>query len=117
MKCITGADLDERPKLTELREMVSQGLLDVVVATNFDRLSRDQIHQAVILHELNRHKVGVELTEESFENDANGRLVRNLAGYFAEVEREKLRDRTMRGKRQRVKQGLMMPAACSALRI
>jgi site-specific DNA recombinase len=105
----SGAYLEERPRLTELRDMVCKGLIDVVVVTNFDRLSRDQIHQAVILHEMDRHSVRLELTEESFENDANGRFIRSLAGYFAEVERDKIKSRTARGRLQRVQQGLMIP--------
>ena len=105
----TGAEFDERPRLSELREMARRGLLDVVVATNFDRISRNQIHQHVILYQLGLYDVTLELTEEHFEDDADGDLQRTLKGYFAQMEREKTRDRTMRGKRQRVREGLIIP--------
>jgi site-specific DNA recombinase len=95
--------------MAELREMMCKQQIDVVVLTTLDRLSRDQNHQTVILYEAEKYGVRIELTEESYEDSPSGKIMRTFAGIFAEMERQKIRDRTIRGKMHRVRQGLMMP--------
>src|SRR6266496_2957892 len=48
----TGAQYRERPGLTELRERVRAGAVDVLVAHALDRLSRNQAHLAIIAEEI-----------------------------------------------------------------
>ncbi|MCX6658789.1 MAG: recombinase family protein, partial [Candidatus Bathyarchaeota archaeon] len=42
----------ERPKLTELREMVRSEKIDTVVVYSLDRLSRDPVHGVILMQEL-----------------------------------------------------------------
>src|SRR5215211_6657549 len=47
----TGAEWRERPGLTQLREAVRQGEVNVVLAFALDRLSRKQAHLAILAEE------------------------------------------------------------------
>jgi site-specific DNA recombinase len=105
----SGAELVTRPKINQLLDMVQRQQVDVVVLTALDRLSRDQIHQTVILYRIEEYGARIELTEETFEDSPQGKLMRTFAGFFAEMERQKILERTVRGKRQRVREGLMIP--------
>jgi site-specific DNA recombinase len=101
--------LDERPRMSELRQMIHNQEIGVVVLATLDRLARNQNHQEVVLYEAEKYSVKVELTEEQYEDSAVGRHLRSVMGFIAELEREKIKDRMTRGMRQRVRQGLMIP--------
>ena len=47
----------ERPKLTELRELVRNEQINVVVVYCLDRLSRDPTHGVILTQELEKHNV------------------------------------------------------------
>jgi site-specific DNA recombinase len=97
--------LDERPVLTHLRERVRAGGIDVVVGHAVDRISRQSVHLAVLLYEWENAGARLELVTESFEDSAVGRFLRNAKAFVAEVEAEKIRERTQRGKLARVAAG------------
>src|SRR5688500_3448406 len=60
----TGAELYERRSLSDLRELVRTGQLDVIVAYAVDRFSRDQNHLGVLFVEADQHGVRVETASE-----------------------------------------------------
>src|SRR5687767_15124904 len=101
----SGSELWERPKLSALREAVRRREVDVVVAYAIDRLSRDPVHLGVILSEAEHAGVTVEFVTEPLDNSPEGQLIRFVKGYAARVEREKARERTLRGKHARVSSG------------
>jgi DNA invertase Pin-like site-specific DNA recombinase len=43
----TGFELDERPLLSRLRQMMPDGLVDVILVNELDRLTRSQTHLEV----------------------------------------------------------------------
>ena len=100
----SGATLD-RPGLDRVRRMVTGGELDVIVAHAVDRLSRSQNHIGILLDELERHVVKIETVTEPFEASATGRFIVQARAFTAEVEREKIAERTMRGKRETARRG------------
>jgi DNA invertase Pin-like site-specific DNA recombinase len=106
----SGAELAKRPKMSELRDLIRKQKIDVVVATTLDRIGRSQTHQTVVLYEAEEHGVRLELTEEVCEDTDTGRLMRMFSGFFAEIEREKIQGRTLRGKQQRAREGKMLPS-------
>jgi len=81
----------------------------VLVLINLDRLARNQRHQEVILYEAAKYGVEVELVLEKYEDTSVGRHMRSLAGFVAEIERERIRERTQRGIKGRIKSGKIMP--------
>jgi site-specific DNA recombinase len=101
----SGTELWERRQLTELREAIRQKAIRAVIAYAIDRLSRDPAHLGVILSEAEHHGVAVEFVTEPLDNSPEGQLIRFVRGYVAKVEAEKIRERSLRGKRARVQAG------------
>src|SRR5262245_31440027 len=101
----TGTELWERPKLTALRSAIRQGAVTHLIAYALDRLSRDPVHLGVILSEAEHHGVAVEFVTEPLDDSPEGELIRFVRGYAAKVEREKIRERSIRGKRDRITGG------------
>ena len=101
----SGAELWDRPQLTLLRQAIRQKAVDVVVCYAIDRLSRDPVHLGVILSEAEHAGVPVEFVTEPLDDSPEGQLIRFVKGYAARVEREKARERTLRGKHARVSSG------------
>ncbi len=100
----SGSTLD-RPGIERLRLLLRQGAVDVVVAYAVDRLSRDQNHIGVILSEAEQASAQLQFVTEDFEDTASGRFILAARAYVGAVEREKIAERTMRGKTERAKSG------------
>jgi site-specific DNA recombinase len=107
---ISGATLD-RPALTQLRDGVRDGRYRVVLVHAPDRLARTLVHQLVLLEEFKRAGARVEFLTTPAEDTAEGRLLLNVSGVIAEFEREKIRERTLRGKREKARRGLVVSPA------
>jgi site-specific DNA recombinase len=105
----TGAELFDRPQLGRLRESVRRQEVDVVIAHALDRLTRNQTHLGVILSEADYAGVAIELVTERLEDTPEGRLLQSVRGFVAEVERLKIAERTVRGRRARAEAGKMLP--------
>jgi site-specific DNA recombinase len=101
----TGTELWERPQLAKMREAVRNREVDVVVAFAIDRLSRDPVHMGVIVSEAEHAGVAVEFVTEPLDNSPEGQLIRFVRGYAAKVEHEKIKERTIRGRRARAQSG------------
>ena len=95
----------ERDGLDELRDALRRGEAEVVVAFAVDRLSRSQNHIGILFDEFERAGVRLEFVTERFEDTAVGRFILAARAFIAEVEREKIAERTMRGKEERARSG------------
>ena len=100
----SGASL-ERDGLEELRGMLRRGEADTVVAYAVDRLSRNQNHIGILFDEFQRAEAQLEFVTERFEDTAVGRFILAARAFIAEVEREKILERTTRGKTERALSG------------
>jgi site-specific DNA recombinase len=105
----TGAVYRDRPGLTAMRELVRAGTVNVIVAHALDRLSRNQAHLAILIEEAEDHGVRPELVTEAFDNTAFGRFYRSARAFAAEVELEKISERTQRGRAARLASGKPHP--------
>jgi site-specific DNA recombinase len=103
----SGATLD-RPGMDALRERLPDA--EVVVAYAVDRLSRDQNHIGILFDAFQRHKARLELVTEAFEDTAVGRFIIAARAFVGEVEREKIRERTSRGRARRAAEGSFIGA-------
>lgn len=101
----TGAELFDRPKLTQIRTAVKANEIDAVIFYAVDRLSRNTNHVGLIVTECDYHGVALECVSEPFDNTPEGKLLAAVRGFVGEVEREKIRERTMRGKRAKAEAG------------
>ena len=104
----SGAVLHERPRLAALRDAARRGEFSVVVCYAVDRLARNQAHLYIVAEELEGNGIRLEFVTEDFEDSAVGKFIRSAKAFAAEVEREKLRERSMRGKLARVQAGKLM---------
>ncbi len=95
----------ERPKLNELRELVRAREIDVLVVYCLDRLSRDPTHGVILIQEIEKHNVSLEAVTETVDCSELGKLISYIRGFAAKLEAEKIRERTMRGKRKRAEAG------------
>ncbi len=95
----------ERPEMDKLRELVRTEVIDIVVCHSLDRLTRDPGHGVIITQELERHHVGLEAITETVDSTEIGKLITYIRGYASKAEAEKIRERTIRGKRARAKEG------------
>ena len=100
----SGFSLD-RPGIERLRMLLRQGTVDVVVAYAVDRLSRNQNHIGVLFDEVEQAGAQLQFVTEKFEDTAIGRFILAARAFVGEVEREKIADRTMRGKAERARSG------------
>lgn len=101
----TGAQYRDRPALDRLREQVRARTVDLVVAYAVDRLSRNQAHLYILVEEFEDHGARLEFVTEDFEDSAVGRFLRSAKAFAAEVEREKLAERSVRGRRATIAAG------------
>jgi site-specific DNA recombinase len=103
---ITGTTMD-RPGLGRLRRLVRDGAIDVVLMYDVDRLSRELAHLLILKPELER-RARLEFVLSKFEDSPSGRLFFGIRGVIAQYERELTRERTMRGRRERARSGLLV---------
>jgi site-specific DNA recombinase len=102
----SGATLD-RPALAKLRDAVRVGAFDLVLVHDPDRLSRRLAHQLLLLEEFQVHGAQVEFLTTPSEDTPEGRLLLNVRGVIAEYERTKIIERTLRGRREKARRGLI----------
>src|SRR5258708_27613523 len=103
----SGADL-ARPGLGKIREMVRARTVDVVVVHDPDRLSRKLAHQAILLEEFERAGVRLEFITMPPADTPEAKMLLGVKSMFAEYEREKIRERTLRGRREKARQGFIV---------
>ncbi len=100
----SGFTLD-RPGMEQIRHLLRQGAVDVVLSYAVDRLSRNQNHIGVLLDAAEQAGARLEFVTERFEDSAIGRFIVGARAFIGEVEREKIAERTMRGKAERARSG------------
>jgi site-specific DNA recombinase len=103
----SGGDFHERPRLSELRAAIRAGEIDVVIAYAVDRVSRTQTHIWILLDELERAKARLEIVSEPLDQTPTGKFILSARAFAAEVERQKVRERTSRAVRSRAASGLL----------
>ena len=101
----TGAELWDRRKLSQVRADLKTGQYAALICYSTDRLSRDPIHLAILAEECERAGVALHFASETFDDSDEAALIRYIKGYSSKKEREKIRERGLRGKYQRALNG------------
>jgi site-specific DNA recombinase len=89
----------QRPQLDALRDMVDRGEVDIVLAYDTDRLSRDPDHLSYLAKYFLDAGVQLEFVRMPTENTDEGRLLMYVQGYSSKKKITKFVDRSRRGKR------------------
>ena len=107
-KCLrdtaSGFTLD-RPGIDLIRDMLAEGTVEVVIAYAVDRLSRRQSDVGVLFNEVQQAGARLDFVTEECDDSAMGYFMMMARSFVAEAEREKIAERTMRGKGERARQG------------
>jgi len=105
----TGSLYRERALLTKLRQMARNKEFDVVIINTFDRLSRNQTHLAVLIDEMEHLGISIDCVKEKLDDTSAGQFMRSALGFVAQIEREKIIERTYTGRRKRAQDGKLTP--------
>jgi len=87
-----------RPALETLRDQVGNHEIDRIVVLCPDRLARKQAHQYILAEEFTRCGVTLEFLNHPISSSAEDQLFFQMQGAIAEYEREKIMERSRRGK-------------------
>lgn len=104
----TGSLYRERKDLSKIRQMARNHEFDVLIINTYDRLSRNQTHFAVLLDEMQHLKISVACVKEKLDDTPMGVFVRQTLGFVAEIERQKIIERTEDGRKKRIESGKML---------
>ena len=102
----TGSNMD-RPGLQDMIKDVENGKLDMVLVYKLDRLSRSQKDTLYLIEDVfDKHGVSFTSITENFDTSTPfGKATLGMLAVFAQLEREKIKERTMAGKDGRAKEG------------
>src|SRR3954469_19010910 len=89
-----------RPELDATLDRLGPG--DTLLCYALDRLSRSQVDTAILVDRIESAGASLALVTEDFEKSATGTFLRGAKAFAAELEREKIAERTGRGLRARV---------------
>ncbi len=94
----SGYQYRERKKLSLMRERYREGKINGVVIRTLDRLIRSQTHVAILMEEMEHYGITLYSVKEVIDDTPMGKFARMVLAFVAEMEREKIMDRTITGK-------------------
>lgn len=100
----TGISL-ARPGMDEVRDLVEAGGVDLVLAQDADRITREPVHRALLDEEFARYGCKLMALDDWGDDSHEGQLLKFLKGWVAKGERLKTAERTRRGLLRKVKEG------------
>ena len=102
----TGADMN-RPGLQAMIKDCEAGKIDMVLVYKLDRLSRSQKDTLYLIEDVfEKNNVGFTSMTENFDTSTpHGKFIIGILAVFAQLEREKIRERTSLGKKARAADG------------
>lgn len=98
----------DREELNEAVMRARKGDFDVLVVGKWDRLSRNQVQQHVIIYQFDKYGVKVVSANEPIPEGAIGSFIRASYAFTAENELYNIRFRTTGGKKSRVRAGKLL---------
>lgn len=98
-------DVLDRPGLNAAREAVRRGGVKWFITLDPDRLSRKLMNQLIIAEELDKHGCELVFIQHNYQKTPEGQLFFQLRGAIAEFEKAKILERTIRGKRGKMRSG------------
>ncbi|MDQ2905778.1 MAG: recombinase family protein [Chloroflexota bacterium] len=101
----SGYQYREREKLDLMRQRYREGTIHGVVIRTLDRLSRSQVHNAILMEEMEHHHATLYCVKEAIDDTPMGKFIRMVLAFVAEMEREKIMDRTTTGRINKAKAG------------
>jgi site-specific DNA recombinase len=94
-----------RPVLEQVRALVRERLVSAVIIYSSDRLSRDPMHLLFFVDEVMKAGATLQFVTESLEDSDIGRLILHVRGFASALERQRIIERTTRGKKAKLQAG------------
>ena len=104
----SGAEIHDRELLAADRADIRAGKFQAVVVYAVDRLTREIAHLYILTDEIERAGAKLIIVTEELDNTPEGELMMSVRGYVAKIERAKIRERCVRGKRQKALSGRVL---------
>jgi len=104
-------DFIDRPGLSQIRQCVANKECDVVIVFDPDRLARNLAHQLLVTEEIEKSGARLLFVSVSFEQSPEGKLFYSIRGAISAYEKEKIKERSLRGKRGKAAQGKIIADA------
>ena len=97
----------ERPALKQMIDAIKHGKTDIVLVDKLDRLSRSQFDTLYLIKKIfNENNVAFVSRAEAFDTSSSfGRAMVGILAVFAELERERIKERMSEGRQGRLKEG------------
>lgn len=108
----SGSDLN-RPALARLRRAIAEGAVDLVLCYDPDRLSRSLSDLLLLSDQWEKGGVRLEFITQDTDASPEGRMFFAMRGAVAEYERAKIRERTIRGRLEKARQGKVVSGAAA----
>ncbi|MDA0988619.1 MAG: recombinase family protein [Chloroflexi bacterium] len=105
----------EREGLDRARAIVRSKRVSALIVYDTDRLSREEIGTVIVLSEAQQAGVTIYTRSGPVDTTREGNLISYVRSYAAALEKDKIRQRTMDGKRQAAKQGVLPVGTGSGL--
>jgi site-specific DNA recombinase len=100
-----------RPVLEQVRALVRERLVSAVICYSSDRLSRDSMQLLFFVDEVLKAGAKLHFVTENFEDSETGRLILYVRGFASALERQRIIERTIRGKKARLQAGKLIGAS------
>ncbi len=101
-----------RPALNELREDLKKNIYDAIYILCADRLAREVAYQNLFIIEFLKYKKQIVIEGRDYENNPENKFDLTIRGAVAELERAKIIERSQRGRKYWLKQGMLMSNGC-----
>lgn len=100
----SGAFLD-RPGLNNLREYFKNEKPAYFICYDPDRFARKLVHQLIVTEEIEKSGATIDFINSDYKDTPEGRMFYSIRGAFSEFEREKIKQRTTNGKKNKAEAG------------
>lgn len=101
-----------RPALNELRADLKTNIFDVIYILCADRLARESEYQKLLIAEFLRYKKRIVIEGKDYEDNPENKFDLSIRGAIAELERARIIERSQRGRKYWLKQGVLMSNGC-----
>ena len=103
----SGARLD-RPALDDLRKDIKTDLFEAVYFLDSDRIARDVTYQNLIISELLKYNKEIIIKGKNYVHNSENKFTLTVLGAVNELEKAKIVERFMRGRREQARQGAIV---------
>ena len=97
-----------RPALDQLRDDCAKKEFEAILISCPDRLARKYVYQEIVIEEIQKSEIEVIFLNRPISDTPEDRMLLGIQGLVAEYEKEKIKERSRRGKLHKARKGLVV---------